>query len=214
MEKLLSFLGDYVFTVVFNWYGILLVITGAVGLYERIFERKIPIPVWLRTTILIFGLLLAQMFAYRDLQSKYDTVIAQNTTLEKENEGLKGKLAPQSDKTQMQQQEPLKIGHYSLGPTARRQKPGIAAYDFIVHTNRVITPVRLVVSCDGDIVDLYSRVLGAVPNSIALGGWERIRNTKNQYEIGLSAPAWTPMTPLLVTLYSDQKEVSCSFSQP
>jgi hypothetical protein len=110
-----------------------------------------------------------------------------------------------------QQQEPFKIAHHPLGPNAARQKPGIAAHDYILLTNRLMTPVRLTVSCDSDIVEAYSRLLGA--SGLALGGMERSKNNKKQYEIGLSSPAWIPMNPLLVTLYSNQQELNSTFSQ-
>jgi hypothetical protein len=182
MANFISFVIDYFQTVLFNWYGILLVIAGALDLFERIFNKKPTIPTWMRTTVLISILLVAQMFAYRDLKVKYDTTA--------------------------QQQEPLQIGHYSLGPSASREKPGVTAYDFIVQTNRVLTSVRLAVNCDHDIVDAYSRLLGV--STLTLGGLDRIDNRK--YEISISAPAWRPSTPLLVTLYGEQT-LNCSFSQ-
>jgi hypothetical protein len=124
-----------------------------------------------------------------------------------ENVGLRA-TAQQSAKIPGRQQEALKIGHHSLGPTVRREKPGVAAYDFIVLTNGVVTPpVRLTVSCDGDVTDAYANMLGI--SGFMQGGLERI--DAKQYEIGISAPPWGPTTPLLVTLYSNQK-LSCSFA--
>jgi hypothetical protein len=83
--------------------------------------------------------------------------------------------------TQLQTEEPLKIGHYFLGPLSGRQKQGVTAYEFIVYTNRVMTPpVRLALTCDVDLVDVSARMLGI--SGLVLGGLERI--DAKQYEIG------------------------------
>jgi hypothetical protein len=72
MANFISFVGDYLYAVFFNWYGIVLLITGAVDLIERTVEKKWQIPPSLRVAILVSVFLIAQMFAYKDLKEKYD----------------------------------------------------------------------------------------------------------------------------------------------
>jgi hypothetical protein len=88
MEALLGFISDYLKTVLFSWYGIVLAITGLVDLYERIFDKKARIPGRVRTFALVSIFLVAQIFAYRELQQKYDISSAENAALTKENTEL------------------------------------------------------------------------------------------------------------------------------
>jgi hypothetical protein len=112
-----------------------------------------------------------------------------------------------------QQQEPLKITHYFLGAIPGRFNPEIAPYrgNFLVLTNKIITPVRLLVTCDGEIVQTAGNVLGT--GAMMEGGWGGKGKNKNEYGIGILSPAWTPTNPLLVTLYTNQKQINCNFSQ-
>ena len=136
------------------------------------------------------------------VKEKNKTIDAQKETIQNLEVKLKEQLKVL--------QQPLRIGHYSLGPMPTREKQSAAAHDFVVYTNAMISPVRLAVNCASDIADAYMRMLGI--KTLMLGELGRI-NTR-QYEINISAPAWGPMTPLLVTLYSNQKEMRCSFSRP
>lgn len=103
-------------------------------------------------------------------------------------------------------QEPLKIGFYSLGPVAIRQKEGVVSHEFILDTNQTINPVRLSMNCDGDIMEVTSRMLGT--NAISWGGFERVN--PRQYEIDLNI-AWFPNAPLVVRVHTNQKEMKCAF---
>ncbi len=100
MEQFFKFLGDYLNTILFNWYGIILVITGLVDLVERTFDKKTTIPAWVRTVALISVFLLAQMFAYKDLKENYDKATIENATLKGEKTGLQGKLSAEQSKNE------------------------------------------------------------------------------------------------------------------
>ena len=104
---------------------------------------------------------LAQQLAGRDGQitSLQNQIQNQQTTIDQALVQL-GKA---------QQQEPFKLVDIALGPIAARHKAGIPAYDFILLTNRAMNRVRIAVTCDNDIVEFYSRLLGGAPNSIESG---------------------------------------------
>lgn len=108
-----------------------------------------------------------------------------------------------------QQQEPLKISNYPLGSKETRRQPGNEPHDFLIIANKPVTPVRLIASCDGDIIDASWRMLGTL--ALTLGG--TAKSDKRRYSIEISSPPVTPTNPVLVTLYATQKEMKCSFSQ-
>ncbi len=108
-----------------------------------------------------------------------------------------------------QQQEPLKISNYPLASKETRRQPGNEPHDFLIITNKPVTPVRLIASCDGDIIDASWRMLGTL--ALTTGG--TAKSDKRRYSIEISSPPVSPTNPVLVTLYATQKEVKCSFSQ-
>jgi hypothetical protein len=108
-----------------------------------------------------------------------------------------------------QQQEPLKVNQYALGSLERRS-PELEIAGFIVIPNRQVAPVRLLASCEGEIIDACWRMLGTL--GLTLGGMVKTDNKRHRL-MEVSSPAWTPTNPLFVTVYSKQKDMRCSFSQ-
>jgi hypothetical protein len=83
-----------------------------------------------------------------------------------------------------------------------------------VRTNKTITPVRLIVTCDSEIDSASGGVMGT--GAAMMGGWGgRITTSNKQYGIGILSPAWTPDNPLIVTIYSkvDVDVNQCSFQE-
>ncbi len=112
-----------------------------------------------------------------------------------------------------QQQEPLKLTQHFLRRVEGFYSPGIAANvgNYLVLTNKTITPIRLLVSCDKEIAKASGTILGG---GVQTGGrWGgRVTNKNNEYGIGILLPAWTPINPLLVTVYTDKKTLDCVVS--
>jgi hypothetical protein len=229
--KILSTIPEFIAEVLTSWAGYLTggVIMAAWWVWERRFDA-IP---WKYVRFAIVGFLLVAFFSAwyekREAFSKAHSELEvargklQEANFKVENRDTTISLLENQIQNQQrtindalvqlgkaQQQEPLKLTHHPLGRVEGRHKHGIAksVYEFIVLTNKLTTPVKLVVACDGEIVDLNSKLLGA--SGLMTGGLEKIN--QRQYLIGISSPAWTPSTPLLVTVYSD-KEIACSFAQ-
>ena len=82
---------------------------------------------------------------------------------------------------------------------------------FILTVNQMVTPIRLLVHCESEILQANGSVAGA---GVQLsGGWGG-RFSPNQFGIGISSPAWIPTTPLIVTVKSNQKPLgTCTFTQ-
>lgn len=107
-------------------------------------------------------------------------------------------------------QEPLKITAHLLPTQSSTQ----AQYrgTFLVLTNKAITPVRLLVTCDAEI-QAGGQILGT--GAMMGGGWAgRVTRSNKQSGIGILSPAWTPTNPLLVTIYSTEAKLGfCSFDE-
>lgn len=114
-----------------------------------------------------------------------------------------------------QQLEPLRLTNYFLGTLPGKANPDVSKYNgtFLVLTNKLITPVRLLVTCEAELVQVGGGVLGS--GAMMGGGWGgRVTRSKKQYGVGVLSPAWTPVNPLLVTIYTNQSDVgNCSFEE-
>lgn len=84
---------------------------------------------------------------------------------------------------------------YPVGTIDQHISPPLRSADFVIVTNRTITPVRLLVTCDGTIDHASAMVLGSA--AFMIGGWGGSQSS-HKYGVGISSPAWTPMGPLLV----------------
>ncbi|HEY2989326.1 MAG TPA: hypothetical protein VGL11_16460 [Candidatus Binatia bacterium] len=102
METALSVLWDYFYTVFFNGYGILLVITAAVDVVERTVEKKTIVPIWVRIAIYAFVFILANVLAYKDLKEKYDQLARQPQKELEEIKELKEENAKLKDNREFQ----------------------------------------------------------------------------------------------------------------
>jgi len=113
--------------------------------------------------------------------------------------------------------ERLKITTHFLGVVSDQQNPNIQAKfngTYVVLTNKEVTPVRLMVTCDADLVDVSTKILGT--GSMLVGGWggKGVTRSHKQYGIGIVSPAWTPNGPLLVTIFTNDPNAGlCSFEE-
>jgi hypothetical protein len=83
---------------------------------------------------------------------------------------------------------------------------------FMILTNKIITPIRLLVTCDEDIDLATGGVSGA--NAMMMGGWGgRVTRSNRQFRVGILSPAWAPTSPLLVTIYANNNPGRCSFEE-
>jgi hypothetical protein len=141
--------------------------------------------------------------------AQQNTFNAQQATLSAQQATMNSCMATLGD---LEKPQPLKITPFHLGVVEDRKNPALAQYstDFVVLTNKIITPVRLVVTCEPGLVQAGGGVLGTA--TITGGGWNILPSPKS-IGIGFSSPAWTPDSPMLVTVYSKEKVTGCSFSE-
>lgn len=108
-----------------------------------------------------------------------------------------------------QQGEPEKITAWRLSLLpARPRTPGQFSASWIILTNKVVTPIRVLMTCDAPIIDLDQTVLGT--GGTTSGGWGG-NFSDNEFGIGITSPAWTPQNPLLITISTSQQQISCRF---
>jgi hypothetical protein len=86
----------------------------------------------------------------------------------------------------------------------------------IILTNKSITPVRLLVACKESIIAATGSVLPIqLGGTIVGGGWKwGGKFNDHQFGVWVESPAWTPESPLLVTLFFNGRERlgECSFN--
>jgi hypothetical protein len=105
--------------------------------------------------------------------------------------------------------ESFKMGVNLMKPTSGESAPYIT--EFLLTANQTVTPIRMVVECDGDIVDAHGRLMGS---GVVMGGGWGGRFSPHAYGVGISAPAWTPSSPLVLTVRSNSKELgNCRFAE-
>jgi hypothetical protein len=78
---------------------------------------------------------------------------------------------------------------------------------WIIVTNKIVTPVLMQVSCNRDIERTYVWIIGS---GIRGGGEDRV--TPRVFSINIVTPAWSPATPMLVSVWSKGDEnIACIF---
>jgi hypothetical protein len=108
--------------------------------------------------------------------------------------------------------QPLKITQFFLNLGASDNDKTAYRQQFLLLTNRTITPVRLLATCDKEIDLAGSGVLGT--KSAMLGDTWSGKRSANTYAIGLVSPAWSPTGPLIVSVYfNDPAQRTCSFDE-
>jgi hypothetical protein len=73
--QLLNFVTNYLKIVFGNIWGILLLVSTALGLGERFIEKKIKIPLWIRIALIVGIVFVAQVAAYKQLADVPPTVL-------------------------------------------------------------------------------------------------------------------------------------------
>jgi hypothetical protein len=119
------------------------------------------------------------------------------------NNVLMGKLLT------MAAREPLKVSVNLLEAT----KGAGAPYEtkFLLTVNQIVTPVRMVVRCNEEIIEAHGSLLGV--GVTTHGGWGG-RFSKNTVGVGINSPAWTPSTPLVISVKSNANPLgTCQFAQ-
>lgn len=116
-----------------------------------------------------------------------------------------------------QQESPFRLAVYSLPSSSRQEtdrqsKQDVSLFErrFIVDANRAVSPVRLLVKCSERLSSADAYALGTtMPIYDAWTG----PKPDGGYGVGISAPVWSAMSPMLVTIQStDGDPRECGFS--
>ena len=112
----------------------------------------------------------------------------------------------------LEKPERQKINAFPIGVVRDRENTAVAPYttNFVLVTNQIITPVRLIVTCEPGIVQVGGGILGT---GATLGGGWGGKFTEKEYGVGILSPAWAPNSPMLLTVYSNQVLQGCHFEE-
>jgi hypothetical protein len=83
--------------------------------------------------------------------------------------------------------------------------------NWVVATNRSVSPVQLLVQCGGVITSASAMILGT--GTMATGGWGG-KFSDHKYGLSINSPPWTPTNPLLVTIHAPAANIgNCEFTE-
>ena len=77
---------------------------------------------------------------------------------------------------------------------------------FVFVPDRDVTPVKISVTCDSEIVQADASIVGA---SVVIGG--SAKTGPNTYLLQITSPVWVKLTPLIVTVKSNKTPINCKF---
>ncbi|MBZ5489597.1 MAG: hypothetical protein LAO76_01535 [Acidobacteriia bacterium] len=90
------------------------------------------------------------------------------------------------------------------------QQPGKHINTVVLMSNRTISPVRGIFACEGEIKEI-DPVISAGPSGIQMGTGGPIQQG-HMSEVSISSPAWTPMNPLVITVFYDEDDLGrCAY---
>jgi uncharacterized coiled-coil protein SlyX len=136
--------------------------------------------------------------------AKIDSVNAQLTTtftqLSK-SQGVINSLAAQV--TKANQPEPLEMTPIGMGSLYPDLSKGLRTGSILVLSNRTIAPVKGIFMCENAIKNVNAVIAGVG----IVSSTEPSRVAFNAFQIEIDSPAWSPKSPLLVTVYFDEPEL-------
>ncbi len=187
---------------------LLLVIVGSLhGIREMtkhiIEDSCIAISIGLLLVVVIYG----TQFAWEVAQTGYDDhneLVANAKMANERNKGLvdpKGKdgeigaLNKRIDEYKKAQAPGIKVF-----PISHDVRPGIPKLEYVLTSGAIRTPVDLVADCDTAIsgAELTSMTTNG---STAMMGVNQRQISAMKFELSLQSPAWTPASPLWVTVF-------------
>jgi len=199
----------------------------------------IALSIWAVLFLLFFGAAifqdhagLAKRLGQVHTQSHADTRIASQTISDLRTqcavkEGISQTLRKQTEDQQLTingcfsqaikllTPEDLRVHAVTLGPMATAEdlkRDPVHPISMLVLTNKPIVTTKFKVECDQSVEILGASIVGS--QATQFSQWNG-RVSDRVYMVGISAPDWTPMAPLLITL-RNQKEpahISCGISQ-
>ncbi len=139
--------------------------------------------------------------------SQQKTFNAQQTTLSAQQATMNSCMTTIGE---LEKPESLKTLAFRLHPARKNTENSAAAYveEFLLLSNKILTPVRLLATCDKAIVSAGGGILGTATTMGGGGG----KVSENSYLSVLSSPALAPNAPMLIQVYSNDENLSaCRF---
>lgn len=132
---------------------------------------------------------------------------AQNSTLQKQNRdqqaSINGCLSKAIDL--IPKPEPFKETILLLD-NPKQDNPAMKGARWLILSNKTVTPIIMFIQCDLSVASMEVEVVGGAPRG---GGTDRI--STNSFRAQISTPAWSPVSPLLVTGQFFDQNTRCSF---
>jgi len=125
----------------------------------------------------------------------------QQNTINKCQEDAINRMAPEPERHSI---EEIAVGKSLLGHPTKV---------FVYTTNKTITPVVVVVSCDSPIDELQGAIAGttAMLGTLAAPMGPQLPNT---WSFSIASPAWTPDTPITIQFsYAEKEAPKCLFAR-
>ena len=230
---------SYLRVVIAYWWallpGLLMPLIDAIN-WPRAEEKKIKIPTWVRLAVTIGALMVAQFFAYRNSIQNLSTVTEdkreQSITINSLRDGNENQAAQIVGLKQhirdLEQagprivtlptpEQPLRIRavEFGLEQKVAVQQTGKQGRAFVVVglTNKNISPVDVILTCNHDIEALGQPWIGTTQRVVIVSGLDYKKIDSTSFHITVGSPAWTADSPIGMALFTEDDDTVCSIKQ-
>jgi hypothetical protein len=138
-----------------------------------------------------------------DINGKLSTTFTQLA----QSQGVINNLGTQVAK--FNQPEPFNLTLLTMGSLYPDKTKGLHSNSLLVLSNKTVTPVNATFLCAGYIDDLNAMIVGS---GGMMGGSNRLFG--NSYHLQIQTPAWSPISPLLVTIYFNEDDPGACTLRP
>jgi hypothetical protein len=176
-------------------------------------------------TVIVVWMLLFAVSVGKSVYADHRSLLARVDGLTKENTQLRNRsstLVDPSSRDELIKKLRGEIRQYKeqespavhvLVVSGDNPRPGVPRMEYVLTTGKIRTPFELLATCDFPIEDAFFSFLTS-GNGFFFASSKR-RVSRNQFTFDAESPAWSPSSPLWVTVYF-QKPVdrmpSCEFS--
>jgi hypothetical protein len=185
------------------------------GVVDHLKKSAIPTLI----ALLVPFVLISFVFLWNTVRAVYDDhqdLVAQARSLSTKNDDLVDPTTRDAEivnlKNQIEGYKKQESPAVRVYPISHDAQPGVPKLEFVMTTGKIRTPVEITATCDFPISSGNTHFMTSSGGHVQVTDHRRISDT--EYKFVISSPAWTPLSPLWITiLFSGKVDrmPSCTF---